>query len=69
MFFLQPRAALVLSCPPPSLVVDGAGVRRGARGGGGGGTATAGGAEMASALLQLPRPFQVTCLLHVVCAM
>lgn len=47
----QVRHALVLSAPPPSLVLDGA-VHAGD-------SCVAGGGEVASVLLSLPRPFQV----------
>lgn len=49
---LQVRHALVLSAPPPSLVLDGAGRA--------GEACIAGGGEVASVLLSLPRPFQVS---------
>lgn len=49
---VQVRHALVLCAPPPSLVLDGVG-----RAGEG---CVAGGGEVASVLLSLPRPFQVS---------
>lgn len=48
----QVRHALVLSALPPSLVLDGAGRA--------GDACIAGGGEVASVLLSLPRPFQVS---------
>ncbi|CAL4128401.1 unnamed protein product, partial [Meganyctiphanes norvegica] len=47
----QVRQALVLSAPPPSLVLDGAGRA--------GDSCVQGGGEISSVLLSLPRPFQV----------